>query len=347
MIIDLSRFIREEQPYWDELDAMLTRLERDLACRLTLGEVKRLHYLYRRTSSDLAKVATFSAEPHMRRYLETLVGRAYGHVHAGSERPSEFRLKRWLGVTFPRTFRRRIRAFQLALAVTLVGVLFGGAVAALDPSAKAVIMPFQHLRGDPSERVAQEESVDHDRLTGRRASFAASLMTHNTRVSILAMALGMTWGIGTIAVLFSNGIMLGAVCLDYVLAGESLFLAGWLLPHGIVEIPAILLAGQAGLVLAGALIGRGTPRTLRQRLRHVGPDVVTLIFGVALMLVWAGCVEAFLSQYHEPLVPYWSKVLFGLIEGSGLALFLWRAGRSGEESGQDAAFIDLSAAEEA
>jgi len=40
---------------------------------------------------------------------------------------------------------------------------------------------------------------------------------------------------------------------------------------------------------------------------------VTLIFGVGLMLVWAGFVEAFLSQYHEPFVPYWAKISFGAL----------------------------------
>ena len=35
-------------------------------------------------------------------------------------------------------------------------------------------------------------------------------------------------------------------------------------------------------------------------LRAVGPDLLTLASGLALMLVWAGFVEAFFSQFHEP-----------------------------------------------
>ena len=44
--------------------------------------------------------------------------------------------------------------------------------------------------------------------------------------------------------------ILGAVAVDYVADGQTRFLLGWLLPHGAIEIPAILIAGQAGLVLA-------------------------------------------------------------------------------------------------
>ena len=77
----------------------------------------------------------------------------------------------------------------------------------------------------------------------------------------------MTWGIGTIIVLFYNGVILGAVAVDYIRAGQTKFLLGWLLPHGVIEIPAILIAGQAGLLLAAALIGRGNRDPLRKRLR--------------------------------------------------------------------------------
>ena len=60
-------------------------------------------------------------------------------------------------------------------------------------------------------------------------------------------------------------------------------------------------------------------------------DVVTLIFGVALLLVWAGLVEAFLSQYHEPILPYEVKIAFGMVELALLTLFLLKSGRKQEQ----------------
>jgi hypothetical protein len=141
----------------------------------------------------------------------------------------------------------------------------------------------------------------------------------------------MTWGIGTILILFSNGVMLGAVVVDYVRAGQTKFLMGWLMPHGVIEIPAILIAGQAGLMLAGALIGWGRRVPLAARLREISRDLVTLIFGVALLLVWAGLVEAFLSQYHEPIIPYSVKIGFGFAELLLLVLYLSKSGSSGSD----------------
>jgi uncharacterized membrane protein SpoIIM required for sporulation len=105
------------------------------------------------------------------------------------------------------------------------------------------------------------------------------------------------------------------------------FLTGWLLPHGSVEIPAILLGGQGGLVLAAALIGWGDRRTRAERFRAVAPDMFTIAAGAAVMLIWAGIVESFISQYHQPVLPYSLKIGLGVAESAALWLYLGRAGR--------------------
>lgn len=330
MIIDLPRFIAVESPYWRELEDYLARLEGNPHLILSLEEVKRFHFLYERGAADLARLHT-AAEPETRQFLENLVARAYGEIHETRGSRARLHPVHWFCRTLPQTFRRHLRAFGLALAITLAGFAFGALAVAFDPDAKQVIMPFPHLQGDPSDRVAEEESADEDRMQGHKTAFSAQLMTHNTKVSVLALALGMTFGVGTVVLLFYNGVILGAVAMDYVRAGETEFLLAWLLPHGSVEIPAILIAGQAGLVLAGALIGWGVREPLTRRLRAIGSDLVTLIFGVALLLVWAGFVEAFLSQYHAPVFPYWIKISLGLVELALLTLFLLKAGSSGEK----------------
>jgi len=327
MIINLKQFIGEERPLWKELEQILKALEKDPDQRLEIAQVKRFHYLYQRASADLARIMTFSSERQIRRYLETLVARAYGEIHESRERKRRTSLKEAVFHTFPQTFRRHISAFWLATLVMLLGSLFGAFAVTFDPAAKAIILPFPHLLLDPSERVAQEEQASRDRLKDCKTHFSSFLMTHNTRVSIFTLALGMTWGIGTVLLLFYNGVILGAVALDYIFAGEGLFLAGWLLPHGVIEIPAILLAGQAGLVLASALIGWGEPVSVTMRLRQISSDLTTLIFGIAVMLVWAGVIEAFFSQYHEPIMPYAAKVGFGIVEFGLLILFLTKSGK--------------------
>jgi uncharacterized membrane protein SpoIIM required for sporulation len=330
MIVDLQRFIDREESVWAELEGVLDRLDRDPLAVMSLSAIRQFHYLYQRVSADLSQVSGFAAEAEIRRYLASLVGRAYGHIHELRERHTRFSPIRWFFEAFPMTFRRHLSAFAISVALTLLGIVVGGALLAIDRDAKAVIMPFSHLNGDPAERVAQEERAgkEEDRLSGAKASFSAMLMTHNIQVSVTVFALGFTWGLGTILLLFYNGVIIGAVAFDYMAAGQTQFLLGWLMPHGVVEIPAVMIGGQAGLLLAGALLGRGRRIPLRTRFRRISPDIVTLLAGLAIMLVWAGIVEAFFSQYHQPVVPYGVKIAFGIVELAGLSLFLGLCGKS-------------------
>ncbi len=326
MILDLPRFVTTERVYWNELQALLDRMRLEPNWRMSIPEIERLHYLYERCSADLARLDTFATEPQLRAYEESLVSRAYAEIHETRARSGKIRWGACIAA-FPRAFRRHLGAFRLAVALTLAGCAFGWFAIRADPEAKAVLMPFPGLMGSPGKRVAEEESMKTDPLHGHKASFSAQLMTHNIQVTMTALAAGVTWGVGTIILLFYNGVILGAVAADYVGAGYGQFLAGWLLPHGAIEIPAILLGGQAGLVLAGALIGWGERATRAERLRAVAHDLLAIAMGAAAMLVWAGIVEAFVSQYHQPVLPDGLKIGFGVLEMAALTIFLSRVGR--------------------
>jgi uncharacterized membrane protein SpoIIM required for sporulation len=335
MIIDVPKFVKTERAFWEELESVVNRFERDPLTCLDMEELKRFHYLYARVSADLSKLATFAFEKEVRAYLEDLVARAYAEIHETRRIPHRFSPFEWLRCTLPHTFRAHILAFRVALAATMIGAMFGAGVMLLDPNAKDAVMPFRQLLGDPGERVVREESTQVDHLSGRKAQGAAFYITHNTKIALFVLSAGITLGVVTLILLFYNGVVLGAICLDYVLSGETTFLVGWLLPHGSVEIPAILVAGQAGLVLGAALIGWGRKIPLADRMRAVAPDLVTLVFGVVLMLGWAALVEAFFSQYHEPVIPYSIKIGVGIVELALLVLFFSRCGRKTRNDAND------------
>ena len=315
MILDLKRFIEQEQACWDELESILH--DRKQGIKFNSMRLKRFSYLYERASGDLVKLSAFSGEKELRIYLESLVGRAYSEIHSVNNRKLSFRPFYWLYAVFPGTFRRNFNAFLLTLTIFMAGAMLGGIAIMTESSAKEAIFPmqFRHLHNAPGKRVESEEQNGKSRSKMVQASapaFAAQLMVNNIKVSILALALGMTFGIGTVLVMFYNGVILGAVVTDYILAGHTAFVTGWLLPHGSFEIPAVLIAGQAGFVLAGCLLK--SPGHRREALRAKGADLMTLIGGVAVMLVWAGVVEAFLSQYHEPYISYELKITFGVVQ---------------------------------
>ena len=333
MILDVQKFINERRPDWEAFEAMLQHLEDDARQhRFDADEVRRFHYLYERIAADLTKLSAYAVEPQTRSYLESLVARGFGEMHGNARRLPLIRSLINLVTTFPQVVRRHFAVLLMVLAIFGSGMVLGGLALALDETAKPVLMPFPHLLGDPSERVAEEEATaaDEDPMAGGKSTFSAYLMTHNTKVAIFTLALGMTFGIGTGILLFYNGVMIGAVMMDYVLAGESVFLTGWLLPHGSVEIPAILLAGQGGLLLGRTLLFAHGRKSMGQRLQEIRGDLVVLIAGVAALLIWAGIIESFMSQYHEPILPYALKISFGAVQFASLIAYLTMAGRSDE-----------------
>ena len=335
MIVHLKDFVARERQALGELSALLKRMEEDPALLLTVAEVERLDFLYHRAASALAKLSSLPATEDVREHLSAVVARAHSELRDPRVARHRFHPVAWFLAGFPSALRRHLGALGLAIAVTVVGAAFGAyALSMNQPDVKAVLLPFSHLQGGPTERVRQEEHGASKDLASHHSQFAAHLMVNNIRVSATAMAFGVFFGLGTIVMLFYNGVILGAVVFDYVAAGQSVFLAGWLLPHGTIEIPAILVAGQAGCVLGGALLGWGESTPLSERLRRVGPDLMTLMGGVVVMLVWAGLVESFLSQYHEPVVPYAAKIALGLAELTGLVLLLSLGGRLRAASNQ-------------
>ncbi|MEM9445036.1 MAG: stage II sporulation protein M [Verrucomicrobiota bacterium] len=333
MIVDFDKFVEQEQVYWQELEGMLDKSDKDIGFKMSLAEIQRFQYLYGRVSSDLAKVSVLPSESDIRVYLEGLVARTYSFVHEVRVSKRRFKIVSWIKDKVPSVFRTRVRSFQLSCTFMFIGALFGALAIIWDPASKEIIMPFPHLLGDPSDRVAYEEAnKNSETMAGSQGTFASSLMTHNIKVSLFVFALGITAGIGPSILLFYNGVILGAVFADYMIAEETLFLLAWLLPHGSVELPAVLIAGQASYVLAGAIIGREDGKPLTTRIRQVLDDLMHLLGCVAILLIWAGVVESFFSQYHYPVLPYEFKIIFGAIQLVALFYWLLASRRKSEQS---------------
>ena len=327
MILNLQRFQAQARPRWKNLESLLGALESRPDRRLNPGEAQQLQELYAQAAVDLNRVTHGTLAPELRQYLERLVARAYAELYYAPPTRSEiWQPRRWLTLfkAFPEAFRRQSRYFALAVLVTFLGCAMGGLAVRYDPASVDVLLPADYLR-NPEQRVHQEEHGQGQHLHSAQteAAFSAQLITHNTQVALLAAALGVTFGIGTALLLFENGVLLGAVAVHYTQRGFGLFMTAWLLPHGVFEIPSILIAGQAGFYLARLLLHRREDRNVRQSMR----EWLVLVAGLAMMLVWAGIMEAFFSQHHAPVLPYGFKVAIAVAELVLLTLYLLLTGR--------------------
>jgi uncharacterized membrane protein SpoIIM required for sporulation len=272
-------------------------------------------------------------------YLNDQVGRAYAITYPG-RRVRLGEVGRFLTLGFPDVMAREWRMFVAAFLLFWAGFGFGWIGMMFDPDAAPYLVPGDHLKLDPEKRQA-DEAKNKGAGAGEQAMFTSFLFTHNIQVAFLAFALGLTAGLGTAILMFLNGVMLGSLAWVYTSKGMAGWFWAWILPHGIPEISAIVIAGAAGFVLARALVA---PKGLSRRaaLKREGKTALQLLLGTLALFVLAGFIEGTISQIHPPRLSVAFKVSFALIIGSGVYAYLWsgaarrllsESGRGGSRAG--------------
>ncbi|WP_434388459.1 stage II sporulation protein M [Melittangium boletus] len=333
--MEMPEFIEARRPRWQSLETLLDKAENQGLRALELEEARSLGRLYRAVSSDLLWVRARSGSADVSEYLNDLVGRAYALTYPG-ERPRLADVWGFVSRGFPALLRREWRMYAASVLLFLAGAGFGYLGMWVDPDAAPYLVPAEHLALDPVSRAAQEATND-GASAQQQAQFTTFLFTHNIQVAFLAFALGITAGVGTGIMLFSNGLMLGALAQVYTAKGLAGWFWAWILPHGIPEITAICIAGAAGFVIArGQVAPRGLPRGLALRQEAVG--AIRLLFGTLVLFVLAGFIEGTISQIHPPRLSVLFKVSFALFVGLGVYAYLgsdWiRAGRRASREGE-------------
>ena len=102
-------------------------------------------------------------------------------------------------------------------------------------------------------------------------------------------------GLPVFYLLFVNGLILGAFAALHHQRGLSVDLWGWLLPHGVTELGAVVLCGAAGLVLAQALLFPGQLSRL-DNLGKRGRVAGTVVMGAVAMFFIAALIEGIFRQ---------------------------------------------------
>ncbi|MBV9329044.1 MAG: stage II sporulation protein M, partial [Chloroflexi bacterium] len=157
-----------------------------------------------------------------------------------------------------------------------------------------------------------------------RPGMATLIFTNNIQVAFLAFAGGVLFGLGTVYVLVSNGLMLGSVMGAAQFYGVGPLLWSFISPHGYLELTCIVIAGAAGLMLGDALLRPGLLMR-REALARAARRAVELVLGAAPVLVIAGFIEAFVSPSDLPIG---IKLAIGLLAGCVLYTLLLSVGRN-------------------
>jgi uncharacterized membrane protein SpoIIM required for sporulation len=285
-------WLEKRQSHWKRLEQLLDQVQKDGLRSLTRLELQELGLLYRQAAADLSALREDPTGKSYARSLNLLLSRAHNTIYAG-EKSSARGIVHFYRYTYPRIFRANLKLINIAFLVFVVGALAGMLLAITRPDYMRLFLPPQML-----------ETIDHHKMwTESVVSIAPAassrIMTNNISVSFAAFAWGITAGAGTVFSMFFNGLLIGVVGTACWLNDMSLSLWSFVAPHGVLELPAIFIAGGAGLRIAQGMLFPGL-LSRQDSLAKAGGEAVRLLMGTVPILIVAGSIEGFISPSSLP-----------------------------------------------
>jgi uncharacterized membrane protein SpoIIM required for sporulation len=310
-----TRWLEKRKTYWARLEQLVDRSNKGGISALDHRELQELGLLYRQTASDLATVREDVTSNQLTFYLNQLLGRAHNLIYMGHKQKISG-LVRFYTQTFPQVFRETFPQTLLAFLIFTVTGIATWAVTIHDPA-------FAHrMLGPEMMATIEKREMWTKSIVTIKPLAASGIMTNNLAVCFTTFAMGITAGIGTIYMMFTNGMLIGVIGAATWQAGMALQLWTFVAAHGALELPAIFISGGAGLEIARGMLFPGLlPR--RESLALAGGRAARLMIGIVPMLVVAGIIEGFVSPsgLATPL-----KFLFSAVLLVALTTYLTRVG---------------------
>ncbi len=286
-------WISKRKPGWEQLAALLNRVDSEGLRSLSPADLRTLALAYREAAGDLSQAREDPSARMLARELNALVSRAHGLMYAQARGGVLRPILRFFGTEYPALFRRLLPYVLFSLTLLLGGALFGALLAAACPQFA------MHLLGPRMIATIEAHRMWTERINAVAPAASSGIMTNNLSVTFLAFAAGLTAGLGTLYMIGWNGVLLGVIAMVCREHGMSLKLWSFVAPHGSLELPAIVIGGAAGFRLAGGILFPGV-WSRRHSLALAGAEATRLVAGVIPLLVIAGLFEGFFSPTLAP-----------------------------------------------
>ena len=299
-------FLKQNAPKWRRLEELLASSRR--------VDPDQLAELFIEITDDLSYAQTFFPESKTTLYLNTLAGRIHQTIYR-NKKEERNRLVEFWKTELPRLFREAHRYMVYAFLIFIISALIGVISTDRDSGFVRLILGDRYVnytlhnieKGDPMAVYKEMNQID----------MFLGITLNNIKVALYCFAAGIIFSLGTVYLLFYNGVMVGAFQYFFHQQGLLLTSAATIWIHGTLEIASIIIAGSAGLVMGNSLLFPGT-FTRRQSLMQGAAKGIKIVIGLVPIFVVAGFLEAFVTRYTN--MPLTIKLF--IILGS-LAAVLW------------------------
>jgi uncharacterized membrane protein SpoIIM required for sporulation len=264
--------------------------------------------------NDLGYSKTFYPQSKVTEYLNGLASRAYLDIYINKKEESSRIVKFWK-TELPLTVRKHHRQLLYSFLIFLAFATMAAFSAAHEETfvrgvlgSKYIEMTEENMaRGDPFGVYKN----------GDQLTMFLQIALNNIQVSFLCFVSGFFLSLGTVWMLFSNGVMLGAFQYYFFAKGLGLksVLVIWI--HGTLEISAIISSGAAGFIIGNSILFPGTYSRI-DSLKSGGKDGLKIMIGLVPVFITAAFFEGFITRYST--MPLWLSIF---ILAASLTFVVW------------------------
>ncbi|MEH6681575.1 MAG: stage II sporulation protein M [Sediminicola sp.] len=269
---------------------------------------------YIQLTNDLAFAQTYYADSKTLLYLNALASQAHQKIYSNKKESGNRILEFW-GHEFPIFFRQYHRSLATAFLIFMAAAAIGSISALNDASFVRLILGDAYVN-ETLNNIANGDPTAIYKGGSEIGTFLG-ITINNIRVAFLAFAFGAIGSIGTVYILFSNGVMLGAFVTFFYTKGVFLEANKQIWLHGTIEISVIIIAGCAGLIMGNSIL---FPKTYSRRVSFMkgAKDGLKVVVSTLPFFVVAGFLEGFITRYSD--MPVWLAIT---IIGASLLLVVF------------------------
>ena len=314
--MDLDALTAARRAEWARLD----ELSRTRA--LSGAEVDELVTRYRAASADLADIKTSAGRTSHGDHVSTMLARARLRLTGGPENVLR-QIPRFFALQLPAAlYRLRWTTLVIALAFIVVASVVAfwisgdaALIATLGSEAQLSYYAEEQFTGYYSENPA--------------AVFAGTVWTNNAWIAAQCVLFGIT-GIWPLMVLVQNAMGVGTAAAVMLAFGRGDVFLLFILPHGLLELTSIFVAGAAGLHIFWAWVAPG-PRSRGEALAAAGRSLATVAIGLVIALAVSGLIEGFVTARPWP----WPvKIGIGAVALAAFLFYMLVVGRRAHRLGE-------------
>lgn len=265
-------------------------------------------------TDDLAYSRTFYPESNTTHYLNGLAARFHQKIYR-NKKEKKGRIFWFWQYELPFLFKRYHRYFLYSFLFFLFFALVGAISAKYDDNFVRLILGDNYVnltndnieKGDPFGIYKQGDGL----------SMFLMIAYNNITISFLGYVLGIFFSLGSIWLLFNNGLMMGSFQYYFISKGLGLKFITVVFIHGTLELWSIIIAGASGLILGSSILFPGTYKR-SDSIARGGKDGLKIVVGLVPLFLTAAFLESFVTRYTE--MPLWTSA--AILIGS-LYFIIW------------------------